>query len=171
MLSYSHSNKDLCYAVYDRLVKDGFRAWIDRDNMHRSPMDVMTHAIENSQQILACMSDAYKQSPCCQLEAQYAFQRRHQLIPLVMIPRYKPDGWLGIIISGKIYIDIPKLTIDSAHIALKKEIDAYRNQRSQLEPALFREIPLVHSSVLQILVTPNILPTTEMTTNARRSPM
>lgn len=31
MLSCSHSDKDLCYRIHDRLVQDEFRVWIDRD--------------------------------------------------------------------------------------------------------------------------------------------
>ncbi|CAF2603423.1 unnamed protein product [Rotaria sp. Silwood2] len=171
MLSYSHRNKDLCYAIYDRLIKDGFRVWIDRENMHGSPMDAMAHAIESCQYVLVCMSEEYKQSPCCQLEAQYAFQKRRPLIPLIMTSRYKPDGWLGIIVSGKIYIDIPKLTIDSAYIVLKKEIDAYRKERNSLDEASSRKPPLVHDSVSQIPAPSKILPTTAMTSNAQRSIM
>ncbi|CAF0925814.1 unnamed protein product [Rotaria sordida] len=169
MLSYSHRNKDLCYAIYDRLIKDGFRVWIDRENMYGSPMDAMAYAIENSKYILVCMSEAYKQSPCCQLEAQYAFQKRRPLIPLVMTQRYKPDGWLGIIVSGKIYIDIPKLTIDSAYLALKKEINAYLKQRNTTEEVSSQKTPLVHNSVSQIPATSKTLPITGMTSDAQRS--
>ncbi|CAF1457685.1 unnamed protein product [Rotaria sp. Silwood1] len=169
MLSYSHRNKDLCYAIYDRLIKDGFRVWIDRENMYGSPMDSMAYAIENSQYVLVCMSEAYKQSPCCQLEAQYAFQKRRPLIPLVMTPRYKPDGWLGIIVSGKIYIDIPKLTIDSAYIALKKEINAYLKKRNAIEEVSSRKTPLDHNSVSKISATARALSITEMTSETHRS--
>ena len=45
------------------------------------------------------MSDAYKQSVYCQSEAHYAFERGRRLIPLIMKPNYKPDGWLGIIVK------------------------------------------------------------------------
>ena len=128
MLSYSHSNKELCHAIYERLVKDGFRVWLDRDQMHGAPMIAMANAIENSEYVLICMSDSYKQSPYCQLEAHYAFERRCRLIPLVMTSRYKPDGWLGIIASGKIYVDFPKLTLDSAYLVLKKEIEEHHKR-------------------------------------------
>ncbi|CAF1419408.1 unnamed protein product, partial [Didymodactylos carnosus] len=32
MISYSHSDKDLCYQLQERLVADKFRVWLDRDN-------------------------------------------------------------------------------------------------------------------------------------------
>ncbi|CAF3520207.1 unnamed protein product [Rotaria sp. Silwood1] len=38
---------------------------------------------------------------------------------------YKPDGWLGIIVSGKIYVDFVKLEFVLAYEKLKKEINQY----------------------------------------------
>ncbi len=171
MISYCHRNKDLCHAIYDRLTKDGFRVWLDRENMYGSPMDAMAHAIENSQYVLVCMSEAYKQSPCCQLEANYAFQRRCPLIPLVVTPRYKPDGWLGIITSGKIYIDIPKLSIDAAYVALKKEIDAYRKQKKPTKEPSSQKTISAHDSASSDLTTSKVLPTTEPISNVQRTVM
>ncbi|CAF1025283.1 unnamed protein product [Rotaria sp. Silwood1] len=126
MLSYSHRDKDLCHRIYDRLVKDNFRIWIDRDQMHGSTMVAMADAIENAEFVFVCMSDAYKQSAYCQSEAQYAYERQCHLIPIVMKQNYRPDGRLGIMVSGKIYVDFPKLGFDQAYLKLKNEIDRYR---------------------------------------------
>ncbi|CAF0847471.1 unnamed protein product [Rotaria sp. Silwood1] len=115
MLSYSHSDKDLCYHIHDCLVKDNFRVWIDRDQMHGQTMVAMATAIENSDFVFLCMSEAYKQSAYCQSEAHYAFERQCYLVPLIMKSGYRPDGWLGIIASGKIYIDFPKLGFNVAY--------------------------------------------------------
>ncbi|CAF3577583.1 unnamed protein product [Rotaria sp. Silwood1] len=125
MISYSHSDQQLCYQIHERLVQDGFSVWIDRDNMHGATMIAMAEAIENSEVVLICMSDAYKQSVYCQSEAHYAFERRCHLIPLIMKSYYKPDGWLGIIVSGKIYVDFVKLEFVLAYEKLKKEINQY----------------------------------------------
>ncbi|CAF1276393.1 unnamed protein product [Rotaria sordida] len=92
MISYSHSDRQLCYQIHERLVQDGFSVWIDRDNMYGTTMVAMAEAIENSEFVLICMSDTYKQSVYCQSEAHYAFERRCHLIPLIMKPCYKPDG-------------------------------------------------------------------------------
>ncbi|CAF0872252.1 unnamed protein product [Rotaria sordida] len=126
MISYSHSDRQLCYQIHERLVQDGFSVWIDRDNMHGATMIAMAEAIENSEFVLICMSDTYKQSVYCQSEAHYAFERRCHLIPLIMKPCYKPDGWLGIMVSGKIYVDFVKLEFSLAYEKLKKEINQYR---------------------------------------------
>ncbi|CAF1504734.1 unnamed protein product [Didymodactylos carnosus] len=122
MISYSHSDKDLCYEIRERLVKDNFQVWLDRDNLYGSTMQAMADAIEHSEVVLICMSDAYKQSVYCQSEAHYAFERRRRLIPLVMKQKYRPDGWLGFVVSGKIYVDFPKMGIDLAYEKLKAEI-------------------------------------------------
>jgi hypothetical protein len=74
MVSYSHSDKRVCYQIHEQLVKHGFRVWIDREHMHGATMMAMADAIENSDIILICMSDAYKQSVYCQSEAHYAFE-------------------------------------------------------------------------------------------------
>ncbi|CAF0924268.1 unnamed protein product [Rotaria sp. Silwood1] len=127
MLSYSHSDKKICFQIYENLVKDGYHVWLDRDQIHGDTMTAMANAIENSEFVFICMSEAYKQSPFCQAEAHYAFERRCKLIPIIMKAKYKPDGWLGIIVSGKIYIDFSKFEFDSAYSMLKTEIEKTQN--------------------------------------------
>ncbi|CAF1598322.1 unnamed protein product, partial [Didymodactylos carnosus] len=130
MISYSHTDKDLCYKIQEHLVKDKFRVWLDRDNLYGSQMQEMANAIENSEFIFICTSHAYKQSAYCQSEAHYAYERRCQLIPLKVIEKYRPDGWLGFILSGKVYIDFSKTDFDNAYQRLMSEIDRYRNQET-----------------------------------------
>ena len=132
MLSYSHNDRNLCHRLHDCLVKDNFRVWIDRDHMHGATLVAMAHAIENSQFVIICMSDSYKQSVYCQSEAHYAFQRQCHFIPVVMKQKYRPDGWLGIMVSGKIFIDFLKLDFDQAYRKLKNEIEQYRRNLGQL---------------------------------------
>ena len=42
------------------------------------------------------------------LEAEYAYQRRKRMIPLMMEPGYTPDGWLGIVLGSKLWMDFRK---------------------------------------------------------------
>lgn len=42
------------------------------------------------------------------VEAEYAYQRRKRVIPLMMEPSYSPDGWLGIILGSKLWMDFRK---------------------------------------------------------------
>ena len=130
MISYSHSDKILSHRILDVLEKDQLRVWIDSRLMHGSTFDAMAKAIENSEFVLVCMSDAYKQSPFCEMEANYAVKRRCRIIPLVMTINYKADGWLGVLTSASVYIDFPKLGFDKAYQELKKQIELSRISNS-----------------------------------------
>jgi phosphopantothenate-cysteine ligase len=154
MISYSHTEKELCYQIHEQLARDGYRVWIDRDQLHAETIAEMAKAIENSECVLICMSDAYKQSSYCQLEANYAFEQRCRLIPLIMTLHYKPDGWLGILVSGKIYVNFPKLRFDLAYAKLKSSINQYR----QLHVQCKRQDSIDNQSVRPATPTTPVIP-------------
>ncbi|CAF1490990.1 unnamed protein product, partial [Rotaria sordida] len=89
-----------------------------------STMIGIANAIENSEHVLICMSNTYKLSVYCQSEAHYAYERGCRLIPILIESNYKPDGWLGIIVSGKIYVEFGKIDFHLAYNKLKNEISA-----------------------------------------------
>ncbi|CAF1390924.1 unnamed protein product [Rotaria sp. Silwood1] len=128
MISYSHKDKQLCLQIHQQLINDGFRVWLDNDCLRGSTMVGIANAIENSLYVLICMSNTYKQSVYCQSEAHYAFERGCRLIPIIVESNYKPDGWLGIIISGKIYVDFIANEFNVAYEKLKNEISEQRYQ-------------------------------------------
>lgn len=131
MISYSHKDKDLSFQLYDRLKQDGFQVWIDRDQMFGTPLEAMSNAIEKSEFVLVCMSDSYKQSGYCKMEAYYALERQCSIIPLVMKAHYRPDGWLGIYVTGRMRIDFPKYGFDDGYSKLRNEIDLTRQQKNK----------------------------------------
>jgi len=143
MISYSHKDKDLCFQIYDRLVKDKFRVWLDREQMHGTPLESMSNAIENAEFVFLCMSDAYKQSGYCKMEAYYALERQCSIIPLVMKAQYKPDGWLGIVVTGRMRIDFPKYGFDDGYKKLLVEINRNRQEKKQTTNSMIthHEIP------------------------------
>lgn len=122
MISYSHRDKIICSKIQQQLVQDGYRVWFDEDCLRGMTMAGIAEAIENSQSVLICMSDRYKESVYCQSEAHYAYERRCHLLPIVVQSNYKPDGWLGIIVSGRIYVDFISEGFDEAYRTLKVEI-------------------------------------------------
>lgn len=121
MISYSHKNRQICFQIHELLIRDGFHVWIDQECLRGSTMEGMANAIENSRFVLICMSTSYKQSVYCQSEAHYAFERGCHLVPIIIESNYKPDGWLGIIVSGKIYVDFTTSDFQTAYQALKNE--------------------------------------------------
>lgn len=91
-------------------------------------MSAMADAVENSEFVIMCMSDSYKQSSYCQAEAEYAFKCRRHLIPLIMRQGYRPDGWLGLMIGSRMYIDFIRYDFDIACEKLLTEISLQREQ-------------------------------------------
>lgn len=90
-------------------------------------MSAMAEAVENSEFVIMCMSDAYKQSTYCQAEAEYAFKCKRRLIPLIMRQGYRPDGWLGLMIGSRVYMDFGRYDFEIACDKLLTEISLQRN--------------------------------------------
>lgn len=87
------------------LCVQGFRVWIDVDNMGGSTLQAMAEAIEDSFVVVVGISQKYKDSPNCRAEAEYAFQQQKNIVPLILQRGYRPDGWLGMILGAKLFYD------------------------------------------------------------------
>ena len=74
LISYSHQDKDICYQIHEQLLADGFKIWIDSENIYGSTIDRMADTIENSQFIPFCVSHRYETSPYCKTEGQYTYE-------------------------------------------------------------------------------------------------
>ena len=69
--------------------------------------------------------DTYSDVNCCVYltEAEYTFQLRKDYIPLMMQKKYRPDGWLGIVLGAKLYFDFSgKYPFDKSFQGLLKEL-------------------------------------------------
>jgi hypothetical protein len=147
-LSFSYADKELCLRIYDQLLKDDFRVWYDQEETFGTPMDTKGKIIDECEYMIICTSDTYKQNCYCRCEAHYAFGRHCQIIPLIVTPNYRPDGWLTRIISGKIHIDFVKLDFELAYIKLKTEIDRQRkyskiSHKKDSEPVIITTTPTI----------------------------
>ena len=147
MISYSHSNKDLCHQIHQNLIQLKYRVWIDLENMHGSTFQSMAHGIEASEMILVCMSNPYKQSAYCQSEAEYAYTRRRYIIPLLLEKKYRPDGWLGLICGSKLYVDFTKGEFEQAIQKLIGQIRLHQPRSSSNLTTKQDPHPLSHETV------------------------
>ena len=59
----------------------------------------MSDAIDNADVMLYGVSEKYKESGNCRLEANYAHQQDVDMIPLLVEKDYRPKGWLGLIMG------------------------------------------------------------------------
>src|SRR4051812_40356721 len=63
----------------------------------------MASAIEGADVILMCVSKNYKESSNCRAEAEYSFQRKVPIVPVMVESNYRPDGWLGFLLGSKLW--------------------------------------------------------------------
>ncbi|CAF0891184.1 unnamed protein product [Brachionus calyciflorus] len=122
MISYNRETRDLCLKIKEELENKGHKIWIDVYDMHGSSLEAMAEAIEKSKCVLLCMTEKYKQSSNCRMEAEYVVQQKKNFIPLIMQKNYMPDGWLGLILGAKIYVNFKKYTFEECIRNLSNEI-------------------------------------------------
>ena len=93
MISYNRESRDLCLKIKSELEKLNYVVWIDVEDIRGSSLESMANAIEESKCVLMGMTEQYKLSSNCRLEAEYAVQLNKPIIPLILQKNYKPDGW------------------------------------------------------------------------------
>jgi len=103
MISYNWGVQPLVLKLAKALKSAGFKVWLDVEQMHGSTLERMAEALENSSLVLICVSEKYKDSPNCRLEGEYCASLRKPFIPLMMQSKYKPNGWLGILLGSRLY--------------------------------------------------------------------
>jgi hypothetical protein len=103
MLSYCWAQQKAVVRIYHALVANGLNVWIDIEQMQGSTVGAMADAIDNCSLILFCISNEYKNSASCRLEANYSHQQQVPMIPLMLVDGYKPNGWLGMLLGTKLW--------------------------------------------------------------------
>ncbi|CAF3609168.1 unnamed protein product [Rotaria socialis] len=126
IISYSNKTQDkiLTVKIYNRLTATGYRVYSEKQGNHR--LQLMKKAVEKRKPILVCLSSAYRKSKICMAELEYAFKESNPVIPVIVEPNYKIQGWLKHIINGKNPIDLANLKIkefDDQLIRVSKEIE------------------------------------------------
>lgn len=66
----------------------------------------MATAVEESQVVICCVSRRYRNSQACRTEAEYAFQQRKRIIPVIFEKSFKPTGWLGALLGTRLYFSV-----------------------------------------------------------------
>jgi hypothetical protein len=106
MISYCWANQPLVFELCRHLKSIGVDYWLDVEKMYGNINDRMAEAIESCAAVIVCLSSKYKLSANCRMEAEYSNTQKKKIIPLMLEENYQPDGWLGLIISGKLWYDM-----------------------------------------------------------------
>ncbi|XP_077867610.1 uncharacterized protein LOC102806025 [Saccoglossus kowalevskii] len=105
MISYQWGSQETVLKIATDLKEAGYNVWIDVEYMGGSTLEAMAEAVEHAAVVLVCAAQKYKESPNCRTEAEYTYQLHKDVVPLLMESYYKPDGWLGMLMGVKLYID------------------------------------------------------------------
>ena len=152
MISYNSKSREMCLKIKNALELKGYSVWIDLENIHGSSLESMANAIEESSCILICMTERYKQSANCRLEAEYSISKNKLIVPLILERAFKPDGWLGLISGSKILIDFTQYDFEECFERLQKEIVQFFDSKvGQIEPKGSDLLDVVSQSTLQPL--------------------
>ena len=89
MLSYNWGHQVPIQRLNLALKARGYSVWIDTEKMQGSTVEAMSEAVEDAAVMCYGISQAYKESTNCRLEAQYAFQ---QDLDMVRRPTTAPSS-------------------------------------------------------------------------------
>eukprot|EP00808_Paulinella_micropora_P017005 g4798.t1 len=103
MVSYCWAQQKLVLALVEKLKASGINVWVDVEDMKGSTLAAMADAVESSPVIIAAISRDYCESYNCNLEAEYAIQKRKRIIPVMLEKGFKPGGVIGIVLGAKLY--------------------------------------------------------------------
>ncbi|CAF1178736.1 unnamed protein product, partial [Didymodactylos carnosus] len=126
IISYCYIDKQICHKIYNRLMAtNSYRIWINKDN---NSSGLQLQAINNSKMVLVCMSSKYRESQTCMTEIEYANKQKRPIIPLLVESKYKPKGWLNVMIGSQGNIDFTVAKdFDSSIFELIRKIDVIKN--------------------------------------------
>ena len=111
MISYEWSHQQRVIVLKDCLEGLGYRVWLDLEQMSGSTLEAMALAVEGSAAVVCCISRRYKNSQACRTEAEYAFQQRKRIIPVIFEKGFKATGWLGALMGTRLYFTVRCPTI------------------------------------------------------------
>ncbi|CAF1133056.1 unnamed protein product [Adineta steineri] len=134
MISYNRSSRQTCQRIYDGLVAQNYKVWMDLTDMADDILVSMARAVENSYIVLLCISQKYYESDYCRLEAEYAAENRIKFIPCLMEKSFRAQSWLGIIKGSNVHIDFSESEdFDQSFNELIRQI-TYVERKLSLQP-------------------------------------
>ena len=113
MLSYNWGHQEAVKRLNLALKSRSYTVWIDIEKMQGSTVEAMSEAVEDSAVMCYGISQAYKESTNCRLEAQYAFQQELDMVPLMMEEGYRAKGWLGMLLGVRLYYQFCGVVLES----------------------------------------------------------
>ena len=115
MISYCWAQQPQVLNLIQTLREHGCRnIWVDVEQMEGSVLAAMARAVEQASVVVVCLSDAYQRSDNCQLEIEYAMQKKKQIVPVLMESKLHLTGVVGLALGAKLYYPYYDITDTTA---------------------------------------------------------
>lgn len=92
-ISYNRNNSKFCLKLKSELEKLNLKVCIDLEERNSSSLERFQKSVVNSDYVVIICNQKYKLSTFARAEAEYAYQLKIPIIPVVTQNGYKPDGW------------------------------------------------------------------------------
>eukprot|EP01043_Picozoa_sp_COSAG02_P016120 COSAG02_NODE_703_length_18313_cov_58.533652_3_plen_347_part_00 len=137
----------------------GYNTWIAKENMKGTDLEVVAGAIERADVVLIAVTNEYKESASCRLEAMYAHKSEVDIIPLLVQPGYLATGWLGMHIVDKeayeLHNEFDDAKFEAQMDVVARELgDRCRPMIHEAVPSAGVEKPTTASAVAQAVAPP-----------------
>jgi hypothetical protein len=141
-ISYNVANlveREFLRGLKNKLESLGFKIWFNANG--DSSLYEITKAIENSYCVLMSVTEKYRQSVSCQIEAQHGFRLKKKIIPMLVQTGIAHEswfrGWMGSVLGADcVLIDFVKNEYDECVYRIKHELDALTSnpKSKKIEP-------------------------------------
>lgn len=161
MISYNVLNlaeKEFCLGLKAKLESlNDFKVWLNENG--EATLYEMTKAVENSFCMLICVSEKYRQSIPCQIEAQHGFRLKKKILPFVCHKNVSYEnfrGWLAtVLLPESFLIDFVKIDFDECIYRIKHELEALRpNAKSKKVEPTFSVVKISDDVKAVVMIKP-----------------
>ncbi|CAF1940146.1 unnamed protein product [Rotaria magnacalcarata] len=129
MISYCHDDKDMVHKIQEFLADEGFEIFCELNNPQGLTMETQAEAISNSALTILCISNSYKQHNQCQALAEYAFNSKRAVLPIIVRKENKIDGWLNSIVGKNTPIDFTTSDFKIASSSMTELINQHAKKK------------------------------------------
>jgi TIR domain-containing protein len=132
-ISYSHDDKELARALYDRLRARGHNVWIDEHELRvgDSLIERISTAIADIDFFLALVSPAAAQSHWCRKELALAVSGELNRKGMRVMPLRVDAAEMPAALDDQLYLDVSLDDVDNAVERLLRDIASYRAEAKQ----------------------------------------
>lgn len=103
MISYCWSQKQKMRELGRKLKERRIPIWMDVEKMEGNILDCVAKAVEDASVIVVGLSPEYFKSDSCRKECEYAVKLKKQMVFVLAVDGYTPNGWLGLVVGNALY--------------------------------------------------------------------